>query len=155
MKTLSLLAKTLQPKLSLCQMIITIAISNNTASWNQPPTIPPSLMPPYPVFTSLFFSLRGFSVEFTAILSTLAVPPVLTDRGLSLCVVMVTQTGCRARLPWRPHRYFLFLSVEGKVELDLRSPVGSDDLCPLCGLHLYFFFKSVCECVLIFHLCED
>ena len=53
-----------------------------------------------------------------------------------------------------PVLFFLFLTCEG--DLELRSPVGSDDLCavlcPLCGL---LICVCVCECVLIIHRCED
>lgn len=80
LKTFSLLAETLQPKL---KFVPNDLEDQQQFSTVESDTFPPT--PPYPLFTSLFLSSKGASL-FSLLLSfsELAVPPVLTDRGPSL-----------------------------------------------------------------------
>lgn len=144
LKTFSLSAETLPPNQSLCQMIITITISNKTEPWNQPP--PPLWRRLIPRLLLLFL--------LSLLLSRRR---LLCHRyWLSLRVATVTERqhrGCRGGdlagtfLLWRSMK-------------ELRSPVDSDDLCaglcPLCGLRLFIrVCVSVCVCSVLWGLqCE-
>ena len=101
----------------------------------------PPLTPPYPVFTSLFSCLKRLLCSVYCSL-------------VEACCATGTDRTTEPRLPCRYCFLFvclfvLFLTCEG--DLELRSPVGSDDLCavlcPLCGLLI-----CVCVCVSVFLL---
>ena len=128
--------ETLQPKQSLCQMIITINISNVTVPWNQPPPSPDAALSCVYFFILLFKEASLFSL-------------LLSCRSL-LCHRYWPNNRAAAAVPVLFFFLFvLFLTCEG--DLELRSPVGSDDLCavlcPLCGLLI-----CVCVCVSVFLL---